>query len=114
MRQAKSTAPRGHARQIKKTGLSPLAAVSLVLVMLAGGAAVWLQMSGPPERGPGAPAVVVKLSPPPQPAAPAPPPAQAKAPKAKAPKAAPAAPATVKAPESAPAAPAKGRVRVRG
>jgi len=106
MRQAKSTAPRGHARQIKKTGLSPLAAVSLVLVMLAGGAAVWLQMSGPPERGPGAPAVVVKLSPPPQPAAPAPPPAQAKAPKAKAPKAAPAAPATVKAPESAPAAPA--------
>ncbi len=102
MRQAKSTAPRGHARQIKKTGLSPLAAVSLGLVMLAGGAAVWLQMSGPPERGQGAPAVVVKLSPPPQPAAPAPPPAQAKAPEAKAPEAAPAAPATVKAPEAAP------------
>ncbi|MCZ6496374.1 MAG: divergent polysaccharide deacetylase family protein [Alphaproteobacteria bacterium] len=76
--------------------MSPLAAVSLVLVILASTTAVWLQMSGPPERRHGAPAVVVKLSPPPQPA----PPAQAKAPETTP------APAPAKAPETAPAPPA--------
>ena len=62
MRQPNSTAPSDSARLTRKGGLSPLAAVSLVLVMLAGGAAVWLHMSGPPERDLGAPAAVVKAT----------------------------------------------------
>ena len=80
MRLPKLTLLRNGARQRWNWGLSPLATTCLVLVILACGTVIWLQLTGPRERGDAGPAVVLKLSPAPKAVAPAPPPTRAKAP----------------------------------
>lgn len=65
MRQPERTSPGDSPRSSRKRGFSPLAAVSILLLVCAFGVLTWLHLSGPPEVAEAVQAVVVELSPPP-------------------------------------------------